>query len=259
MFEHIRRSLSFTANLGAQPRERLRVENAAGDEAAIYIYDEIGFWGTTASDFQRELAAITAKRINLHINSPGGDVFDGIAIYNLLRDHPANITAYIDGIAASAASFIACAANRIVIAESAFMMIHNAMGFAFGYAADLRRQADILDKISDTIAEIYTGRAGGTRQQWIDAMDAETWYSAAEAVTAHLADEVAGEASVENRTRFNLAEYGYRNTPADLLVQRITARQQPAPTVPNQVNDQPAGPDWRAAARFATEAAALEV
>lgn len=163
------------------------------DETVIDLYDEIGFFGVSALDFRRRLNEVKTPRILLRVNSPGGDVFDGIAIYTLLRDHAATVTTYIDGIAASAASYIALAGDRVVIAKSAYMMIHEAMGIVFGYAEDMRRQADILDKLSDTIAEIYEDRAGGTRSQWRAAMGEETWYTAAEAVAAGLASEVSGE------------------------------------------------------------------
>ena len=94
------------------------------DEADVYIYDEIGFWGITAQDFVNELKEITAAVINLHINSPGGEVFDGIAIYNTLKAHSATINVFIDSLAASSASFIAQAGERVVMAKSATMMIH---------------------------------------------------------------------------------------------------------------------------------------
>lgn len=229
MYPDIRRPLPF-ASLAASQGERrapvLRVENAKAEAADVYLYAEIGFWGVTAADFQRELAGVTAKRINLHVNSPGGDVFDGIAIYTLLRDHPAAVTTYVDGLAASAASFISLAGERVVIAKSAYMMIHEAMGIVWGYASDMRRQADILDKLSDTIAEVYEDRAGGTRQQWRDAMAEETWYTASEAVAAGLADEVSGEADGDGRAsnRWDLSAFDFRNTPAELLVQRLGSR-----------------------------------
>lgn len=171
-------------------RMALKVENAA-DKAEVFIYDIIGDWGVSAGDIVTELRAIGDVPIDLHINSEGGSVFDGLAIYNALSNHSKPVTAYIDALAASAASFIAMAAQRIVIAKNASMMIHDAIGFAYGNAADMRALAELLDESSDTIAEIYDDHAGGGVTVWRDAMRAETWYRGQAAVDAGLADEVA--------------------------------------------------------------------
>lgn len=178
------------ASDSGQTRMALRIENAAG-KAEVYIYDIIGDWGVSAGDVVAELRSIGDLPIDLHINSEGGSVFDGLAIYNALRNHSKPVTAYVDALAASAASFIAMAAGRIVIAKNASMMIHDAMGFAMGNAADLRSLADLLDESSETIAEIYDDRAGGGVSKWRDLMKAETWYRGQAAVDAGLADEVA--------------------------------------------------------------------
>lgn len=173
-----------------------RVTAAAGDRAEVFIYGVIGSdWDdgdVTAAGFVRELRAIKAPRIDLHLNSPGGSVFDGIAIHAALRNHPATVTSYVDGVAASAASFVAMAGDEVVIEKPAKMMIHDASGLVIGDAADMREMADLLDELSDTIAGIYTDRAGRTVAHWRSAMRAETWYGAAEAVAAGLADRVAG-------------------------------------------------------------------
>lgn len=180
----------------APPREWYRIVNAEhGEPAVVFIYDEIGFFGVDASLFVRDLRAINASEITVHINSPGGDVFDGIAIHNALRDHPAEVTTVVDALAASIASVIAMAGDRIVMAQHSTMMIHEAFGFALGDAADMRRQADFLDRSSDTLANIYAGRAGGAASEWRALMDAETWFSDTEAVEAGLADAVAGDAA----------------------------------------------------------------
>jgi len=111
------------------------------DEADVYIYDEIGFWGITAQDFVNELKEITAAVINLHINSPGGEVFDGIAIYNTLKAHSATINVFVDSLAASSASFIAQAGERVVMAKSATMMIHEPYGAALGNSETMEKMA----------------------------------------------------------------------------------------------------------------------
>ena len=182
-----------------------RISNADGERAEMHLYGAIGDdWyddGVTAASFVRDLRAVTAKSIDLHINSPGGLVFDGISIYSALRNHAARVDVTVDGIAASAASFVAMAGDTVSVEKPAKMMIHDAGGLVMGNAADMRQMADLLDELSDTIAGIYADRAGGTVASWRDAMGRETWYSAAEAVAAGLADRVAGEskAAPENR------------------------------------------------------------
>lgn len=190
-------------------RDWYRIENKSGTPE-VYIYDEIGYFGVTASDFVKDITNIKADAFDLHINSPGGDVFDGLAIYNSIKNHPAEITAYVDGLAASAASFIAMAANKVVIARNSQMMIHDAHGLAIGNSADMRSLADLLDKSSDNIADIYAQKAGGTVANWRKAMKAETWYSADEAVKAGLADEVQGNANTENSWDLSIFNYTSR-------------------------------------------------
>lgn len=179
-----------------------RVVNADGgdeDRAEMFIYGAIGdFWGdddVTPSSFMRALRGITASTIDLHINSPGGYVFDGIAIHAALLNHAATVEVSIDGVAASAASFVAMAGDIISIEKPAKMMIHDAAALTIGNADDHRDSAALLDELSDTIAGIYADRAGGTVEQWRDAMKVETWYGSAEAVAAGLADRVANDGS----------------------------------------------------------------
>jgi len=186
-----------------------RIANKAGDVAEVYLYDEIGYWGVTAKDFVDELREVTASRIELHINSPGGDAFDGVAIYQALKDHAAEVTATVDSLAASAASFIAMAGDQVVMTRNATMMIHDAFGLAVGDAADMRDMATRLDKVSDNIADIYTQHAGGTVADWRAAMRAETWYDADEAVAAGLADEVKGKADQDAENSWDLSVFTY--------------------------------------------------
>src|SRR5882672_9685817 len=166
------------------------VNHDPGQSAEVLIYDEIGFWGVTAADFVAELQALDVPNLLVRINSPGGDVFDGIAIYNAIRNHPADTTVRIEGLAASAASFIAQAGDKIVIERNAQMMIHDAIGMMIGNAADALELSELLNKVSDNIADIYAQRAGGTVAEWRAVMIEEQWYSSGEAVAAGLADEV---------------------------------------------------------------------
>lgn len=169
------------------------IKNLSDNATEICIYDEIGGYGISASDFVRDISAIKSQNITLRINSPGGDVFDGVSIFNAIRRHPANVTAFIDGIAASAASFIAMAADRVVMSPHATMMIHEASGLCIGNAADMQQMAAILDKASNEIASIYAGRAGGTIEDWRGHMQAETWLSDQETVDLGLADAIDGQ------------------------------------------------------------------
>ncbi|WP_424891797.1 head maturation protease, ClpP-related [Streptomyces sp. XH2] len=226
----------------ARPRASLRqgrtdwyrITNLADGAAEVSIYDEIGYWGVTASDFIAELKAIDSSEITLRLNSPGGEVFDGIAIMNALRAHPARVTTHVDGIAASIASVIAMAGDRIVMQPHSQMMIHDGSGLCIGNAADMREMADLLDKQSDNIAAIYAERAGGTVKQWRTRMLAETWYSADEAVEAGLADEVAKPA---RRPEPGEAGEEQVSNSWDLSVFRYAGRTEaPAPSAPAVTN-----------------------
>ncbi|MFE7754315.1 head maturation protease, ClpP-related [Streptomyces sp. NPDC057429] len=192
LIEAVTRPAHLTARAQAHaPRAWYEIRNAAGDEAELLIYDEIGGWfGNTPGDVIEELRAITAPNLRVRINSPGGSVFDGVAIANAIRLHPSNVTVQIDGIAASIASVIAMAGDRVVMTPQSQLMIHDASGMAFGNAADMTEMAALLDIQSDNIADAYAERAGGTREEWRERMRAESWYLAAEAVAAGLADEV---------------------------------------------------------------------
>jgi len=170
-----------------------RISNKAEDTTLIDIYDEISWFGISAADFVKELRAVSTPKIELHINSPGGDVFDGVAIYNALRQHDAQVHVVIDSLAASAASFIAMAGDKITATATAMLMIHDAWGLVIGNAADMREMADLLDKHSDNIASIYAVRAGGDTASWREKMGEEIWYNADEAYKAGLVDEIEGE------------------------------------------------------------------
>lgn len=164
--------------------------------ADISIYDEIGYWGVTAKQFIGDLKALDATTIKLAINSPGGAVFDALAIYNALRQHPAGVEVTIMGVAASAASVIAMAGDTIVMPENAFMMIHNPLNMAYGNADDLREMADVLDKIGASLIGIYAKRTGMPEDEIKALLDAETWLNAEEAVEKGFADELQAELKV---------------------------------------------------------------
>ena len=169
------------------------IKAKANDTAEISIYDEIGFWGVSAASFAQDLKSCgnNLKQINLHIHSPGGDVFDGIAIYNLLKNHPANVTVYIDGLAASMASVIAMAGNEVIMPENAMMMIHKPWGIQGGDAEDMRKYADLLDKVENTLIPAYANKTGKTPEELAEMLSAETWLNGKECVQQGFADKLA--------------------------------------------------------------------
>jgi ATP-dependent Clp protease protease subunit len=168
----------------------LRAETL-GTEASLYLYDVIGYCGCEATDFVTLLAGIKAETIHLHINSPGGDVFEAVAIKQALMAHPARIIVHIDGVAASAATIVMTAADEIQIAPEAFIMIHKCWAMAGGNADELRSQADLQDKVDEVLASVFVTRTGQALDQVLQWMLAETWFSAAEAVDFKFADKIA--------------------------------------------------------------------
>lgn len=186
-------------------------------EAEIYIYEEIGagwYGGITAKDFVDEIKKLGAvETIHVHINSPGGDVFDGEAIYNTLRSHKANVITHIDGLAASAASLIAVAGDEVQMSGNAFMMIHNPWSWGSGFASDFRQMAERLDLIADAICRSYVTKANGTtdHSSFKAFMDEEKWFTADEAQAAGLVDTITEE--LQAAAKFDLSRYGFKNMP----------------------------------------------
>lgn len=168
-----------------------RMQAGHQSDADIYIYDEIGFWGVTAKQFISDLNALgDITHINLHINSPGGDVFEGIAIFNALKTHGASITVYVDGVAASMASVIAMVGNPVIMPENTFMMIHKPFGFTGGDAEDMRTYADLLDKVEAVLLPAYAQKTGKTTDEIAVMLADETWMSGAECLAHGFADQV---------------------------------------------------------------------
>lgn len=203
----------------ARPHEGIRASvltsDDAGDGTAVMrLYDPIdswgGEWGVSAKEFARALDALPAgtTTIRLHVNSPGGEVFEAVTIKNMLSAHAARVEVVVDGLAASAASFLAASADHVTMAPNSQMMIHDAWGICVGPASDMRSTGELLDKISDNIASIYAARSGADVSQWRSAMLAETWYTAQEAVDAGLADEIGGTAPTANAS-FDLSAFRY--------------------------------------------------
>jgi ATP-dependent protease ClpP protease subunit len=174
--------------LHQQRNDWYRIKNQVDGPTQIHIYDEIGYFGVGAGDLIRDLADVQGP-IEVHLNSPGGEVFDGIAIYNALLARK-DVTVYIDGLAASIASVIAMAGNPVLIARQAQMMVHDGFAQAIGNAQDLRDLAELLDRTSNNIASIYSDHTGKPINYWREIMRAETWYDASEAIDTGLADRM---------------------------------------------------------------------
>ncbi|MGN7978112.1 head maturation protease, ClpP-related [Microbacterium sp. 22195] len=212
----------------AQHPARWNLEQGGGT-ASLHLYGVVGgFWGDiVAADVVREIDALDVAELHVYINSPGGDVYDGISIRNALRRSSASIVVHVDGLAASAASFIAAAGDTVIMGENSELMIHDAWTIALGNADELRVVADDLDRISDNIAGMYAEKAGGSAADWRAVMKAETWYSAAEAVAAGLADRLEGaddnqtDDELDVAARFDLPIYAHAGraaAPAPTLI-----------------------------------------
>lgn len=200
---------------------------ADGGEVTVYMYDVIDAdFGINAQEFSKSLAGIDgAATLNLRINSPGGDVFEARAIATAIKAYAGKVVAHIDGLAASAATTIAAAADEVVIADGSFYMIHNAWTLVMGDKNDMTETAGLLDKVDGAIRSDYAKRTGLDESKVAAMMDAETWMTAKEAVELGFADRLAPEAKTRNSAarRWNLAAY-------DKAPETLTA---PEPEAPN--------------------------
>lgn len=210
---------------------------ASGDKTAdIYIYDEIGYWGVTARQFASSMKALgDLDHINLHIHSPGGDVFDGIAIYNLLNSHSASKTVYIDGLAASMASVIAMVGNPIIMPENAMMMIHKPWGITGGDANDMRDYADLLDKVEAVLIPSYAKKTGKSSDELALLLGEETWMTAQECLEHGFADQIS--TAVQAMARINSKRIEEFDAMPNALKNMIT---KPKATTQAPANPQPA-------------------
>ena len=181
------------------------IKNKAGKTADVYIFDEIGLWGVTAKDFIEDVKDLDSTPINLHINSLGGDVFDGMAIYNILKKRTAKTTVYIEGIAASIATIISMGGDEIIMAENSLFMIHNAWSGAMGEAEDMRKTADLLDKIGDELKGIYMKKINISLDELSNMMDSETWLSANEALEYGFIDSVSD--AIKVAAKYNVSKF----------------------------------------------------
>ena len=222
-----------------------------GRSAEISIYDEIGAWGITAKDFQDELKALgPVADIALRINSPGGDVFDGLAIYNMLRRHKARVSVTVDGIAASMASVVAMAGDDVVMPENAMLMVHDPSGVVIGTSKEMRELADALDKIKQSLISAYAAKSGAERDEIGRLMAEETWLTADEAVELGLADGI--EAPLRMAANFDLSRF--RHPPTGLTARsnreerRMTGTRNQSRQQPDEPAEAPQQPGRESAA-----------
>lgn len=194
-----------------------RIRNQTGGPTQLHIYDEIGYFGVSASDLVRDLADVTGP-LEVHLNSPGGDVWDGIAIYNALLARN-DVSIHIDGIAASIASVIAMAGNPVLIARNGELMIHEGFSMAIGNAQDMRDAAEQLERASNNIASIYSDHTGKPIAYYRELMKAETWFTAEKAITEGLADRMIDSGAGARQSR------GTMDNQWDLTVFGATGRQ----------------------------------
>lgn len=209
----------------------MKMSAESNDTADIFIYGEITKWAWTedgehsATTFKEELDSMgEVSTINLYINSPGGSVFEGIAIHNMLKRHKAKINVHVDALAASIASVIAMAGDTIFMPKNSMMMIHNPWTFTWGNAAELRKEADDLDRIGNSSKQTYLQKAGDKldEEKLQEMLDAETWLSADEAFEYGLCDVV----EEENNMAASISEVvfsKYKNIPKQFTEKKSEA------------------------------------
>lgn len=226
-----------------------RIENKVTGPSEVFIYDEIGGFGVSVGDFLAEVRKVEGP-LNLHLNSPGGDVFDGMAVYSALKRRTEPTTVVVDGLAASIASVIALGADKVVMAPKAKMMIHDGWTAAAGNASDFTKLVALLDDTSNNIASVYNDKAGGGVEFWRDRMRSETWYSADEALAAGLIDEVEGKARKADDFDLSMFNYaGREHSPEPVL--KPSAKVEPTtpePPAADPKKDEPEPFTWDFAA-----------
>ena len=196
---------------------------ARGTGAEVAIYDEIGAYGVSAKGFLAELGALPeGTPVDLRLNSPGGSVFDAVAIHNAIKRHEGTVTVWIDGIAASAASYIAMAGDEIVMPENAFLMIHDPAGLVMGTAEDMRSMAEALDKVKGSLVSGYAAKSRRTPEEVSALMAAETWFDASDAVAQGFADRLIEPVRIA--ARFDIGRF--RNAPP-VLVEAVGVEPEP--------------------------------
>lgn len=228
LMENVRtRRNQVTQMLAAQDHAKAHgwynVRNLGKGEGEVFIYDVIGadFWGdgVAAGPFVKELRDLDVGTIHVRINSPGGSIFDALAIRQALEEHPATIWTHYDGIGASAATWVSPVDKngKTIMAPKARLFVHDPIGLVWGNAGQMRDEAELLDALGDDIADFFVDKAGGSRQEWRNRMLTETWFSDKEAVAAGLADEISGKAPDSNTFDPSVLAIFKTPAPADLF------------------------------------------
>ena len=189
----------------------LKADNKTNEVEAL-IYGDIG-WDVSAKEFINELKALKPTALTVRINSFGGSAFEGLAIYNYLKGTKYDVTCYIDGLAASAASVIACG-GKLIMPKNALLMIHNLSSMVGGGSEDMRKQADVMDKVRDSIVSVYHDKTGLSNDEIIQMMDDETWLDGEQAKAKGFCDEVIG--AIDNYKHFNVCDI-YNNVPTEYM------------------------------------------
>lgn len=186
-------------------KEWYKIKNKSSEVSDIYLFNDIGTFGITAQSFIDEIKQYEDRELNIHINSLGGEVFEGMAIYSIIQRRTSKTTVYIEGIAASIASVIALAADEVIMSENSLLMIHNAWGGTQGEAKDMRKQAEILEKITNEIAEVYVKKTKIPYNEIVEMMDEETWLTAQEAVALGFVDSISEPIKVA--AKYDVSKY----------------------------------------------------
>ena len=206
-----------------KPKSWYSIKAAAKGRAEISIYDEIGGWGITAKDFKASLDALgDISSLDVYISSPGGDVWQGQALYSILKRHPANVRVVVDGVAASAATLPAMAGDTVIVPENALLMIHEPWTISMGDADEMRLVVEMLEKAKATIVATYRAKTGLDDDRILELMAAETWMTGPEAVELGFADEVAAPVKLAAKVRGLNLTAKYRHVP-DTLAKLETA------------------------------------
>jgi ATP-dependent protease ClpP protease subunit len=218
---------------------RFQVRAVAADRAELILYGEVDrFWGVGAKQVRDELKALgtAIQTLDVHINSEGGNYFEGVAIYNVLRNHPARVVVHVDGMALSIASLIAMAGDERLMADGAYMMVHNPIMAAFGDAADHEQTAELLKDVTEQLTAIYARHTGLSDEEIVALMAAETWLDAGEAVAKGFATGT--EASLAVAANFHVKRF--QNVPESLCKSTEPRKQEPANMA--DTNSAPAAP-----------------
>tara|TARA_R110000822_G_scaffold112812_4_gene243810 strand:+ start:7481 stop:8734 length:1254 start_codon:yes stop_codon:yes gene_type:complete len=186
------------------------IKNLSSNSTEVVIYDEIGQWGIDSKAFIDEIKEISTENVLLRINSPGGSVIDGLAIHDAIKRMPQKVTAQIEGLAASIATIIALGADEITMSQNSLFMIHNVWGGETGGAKDMRKAADLMEKMGDRLVNIYVSKTGKDESEIRNWMDEETWFTADEALEAGFINYI--EKPIALAAKFDVKKLNYKNT-----------------------------------------------